>query len=358
MDKNEAEASEESAGEDDNMSMSSVASLPQDDGPVRVVITTPGSVPQDVAAQQTQACMEDQRIVWAQSGVAAAVSYTNESPSSVEMVAEADAARKNDALTTECDRLREQVNALEAELDALRPAAEQVAQLSADLAAQRRKREDLTMILELSNAHVQALQSELSAAHTTITKAEVDVKTLKEEVAMGVKKQQLLSRRLVEISTRIEVPMAQSQIADIPEVDISKEKVENAATQLQETRSKVISLKTRWAAMRKEAADAAIIKAEFEEAKRRMSMMEEQQEALQQEISMMRMGERKRRDSFSSMTTRLSEITTKLDSAETSWTPWKDINDVKQQLGNISTLVYREGDVPLAGHDDEAMHGG
>jgi len=276
----------------------------------------------------------------------------------VEIAAEVEAQHRKDGEMTECERLREQVRTLVAELDGLRPAAEQVAQLSAELAAERQKREDATTQLGKSNSHVQALQAELSAAHATIAAAEVEAKSHKEEVAVSIKKQELLSQRLVEMSTRIEVPSAKSPVADTLEVDVSKEKVANAAAQLEATRSKVDSLKARWAAMRKEAEDATVVKAKFEEAKRRMSVMEGQQEALQQEISQMRMGELKSRDSITTMTRSLSEITTKLDSAETSWNPWKDINDVRQQLGNMQTLVIVGSDLALKdGQCDEPMHG-
>lgn len=230
------------------------------------------------------------------------------------------------AVMTQCEELRHQVKALMEERNLA----------TAQLEVERRKSVEVATLLEQSQQQIRALEMELDTSRANTEK----------ELAVSTRKSQLLSKRLVEISTKLDEPEVtkigvkdnsptNSDSADgvrslrapwhggqynIPgDGSMSRENVTKgakaAADQLESTRACVGSFKQQWGSMRQEA----------EEAKQRIAELEQQQHALLGEVAKLRTQGQQTRQSC-------AEISEKLSDAESSWNPWKEIDECKQKL--------------------------
>lgn len=258
-------------------------------------------------------------------------------------VAQLDSGGMQAVLAMQCEELQRQVQALVKERKFM------VAQLETE----RTRVAEVTEQWEHSKQQVKALQTELEAARE---KTEETQASHKQELALSARKSQLLSKRLVEISTKLEEP----QVDDLDDghfiggvamwkarlhseggttsvrsdcgpvitgVDALKG-TEAAAMQLESTRGKVSSFKARWDAMRKEA----------DEAKRRIGVLEGEQQVLRNALEKTQADDQQRRKSF-------GEIVAKLSDAQNSWNPWKEIDVCKQVADSFkdqNTDVYED----------------
>lgn len=64
--------------------------------------------------------------------------------------------------------------------------------------------------------------------------------------------------------------------------------------------------------------------------------LEEEQRALQLELAT---SSQKHRSSFSLLSQNLSEVSNKIETAQTSWSPWEELQDVKEKVGNMNTMI-------------------
>jgi len=85
-------------------------------------------------------------------------------------------------------------------------------------------------------------------------------------------------------------------------------------------------------------------KAQHEEAQRRVKALEEQCADLQNQLMV---NEQRRRSSHWNVSRSLSDLSDKLATVEASWTPWTDINEAKQKLGEVQKQHLAEVDASV-----------
>jgi predicted nucleic acid-binding Zn-ribbon protein len=96
--------------------------------------------------------------------------------------------------------------------------------------------------------------------------------------------------------------------------------------------------------LRKELEKSLEVKAQYEVAQLQVNNLEQQCADLQEKL---RVSDQKRRTSFSAVTRSLSDVTDTLANAESSWTPWKELNKAKQQLGEVQKQQLTDVDASV-----------
>jgi len=246
---------------------------------------------------------------------------------------------ENVGLATQNELLRQRLKLMEEHQEMSRAGSELVARNAHAHAAE---------LIEEQNAQIAALQKqcavlqrERDASRSLVDKAQLQL-AMEREQSHRLLSQLQASQFQVRIleselgAMRREVERGARAEARLTTVQQEKQAMRDEVEKSMEAALQVQRLQEEQAAMQKELEQGKVVAAQYQETRRRIDTLEEEHEALQNDLAMTSM---KSRRSVSDMSQSLAAISAKLESVETSWTPWKEIGAAKKEIGNLQELV-------------------